>query len=449
MEIKYNKEYLELIKAFIPHAKDEGYFLSMNENNFHLNLYGEEHSVRRNVDVFPNSIKNHIKYHLYNILMEVTGKTLEWGILIGIRPLKLVRSLITEYGIDDGTKILIMDYLLSKRKIDLAIEIINIQEAILQKFSGGYSLYLDIPFCPSICNYCSFPTFIPTEDRITAYLKSLFKEMDKTREFFKGSPTSIYIGGGTPSAIGEKYLGEVIDKALQYFGRPVEFTVEIGRPDTINFGLLLMLKEKGIDRISINPQSMKDETLKLIGRQHDVKDTIDSYKMAMNMGFKDINMDLILGLPGENADDFKKTLESIEKLNPSSISIHSLAVKKGSKIHDENYENIEDDNFEKIRDEFIGRNSYIPYYLYRQKNIMLNIENIGYSKKGYESIYNILMMEDAQTILGLGLGASTKIVGVGRFQRHINTKDLKQYLGYSEEQIEDKLKYLKEQLHDA
>lgn len=449
MEIKYNKEYYELIRAFIPGAKNEGYSIKIKDEFLILDLHGEILETPIDKSKFPNNEKNFIKYHLYKILEKYTHKSLQWGILLGIRPVKLVRSIVHEIGIDKGVKILKEDYLISDSKIELSLRVIEVQRHIIENHSSGYSLYVDIPFCPSICNYCSFPTFIPNEDRVDTYMKNLFMEIDSVSRYLKKEPTCIYVGGGTPSAIGAENLQNVIIKLLNTFGRPKELTVEVGRPDTINLELLEMLKNSGVDRISINPQTMKDETLKLMGRKHSSEEVVESYKAASDMGIRDINMDIIIGLLGEEPKDFYETLKEIEILNPTSLSIHALALKKGSRIYDSEYENSESKEFEKIRDEFTKEHEYIPYYLYRQKNILLNIENIGYSKRGYESIYNILMMEDAQSIIGLGLGASSKVLVNGNFERHINTKDLRQYMENIESVIEDKEKYLKEQLNEA
>lgn len=448
MVIEYNKEYYELIRAFIPKAKNEGYSINIEDEKLILNFNGEAHFTDLE-EKFPDSRKNFIKYHLYKILSEMTGISLSWGILLGIRPLKLIRQLIETNGESITREILIKDYLVSEGKLNLATEVLKVQRDIALNWSEGYSLYVDIPFCPSICSYCSFPTFIANGDRVEGYLSAFFKEIDLVSRYFNSEPVCIYIGGGTPSAIGEDNLRSVLEKLRESFGIPRELTVEIGRPDTIDYELLKMLKEMKVDRISINPQTMSDETLNAIGRRHNSEDIISSYNEATALGFKNINMDLIIGLPGETSTDFKNTLEQVGLLNPSSISVHALALKKGSKLTEEEKTGVEDIVFEKIRDSFMSKNDYVPYYLYRQKNILLNIENIGYSKKGYESIYNILMMEDLQTVIGIGLGASTKVMGDGRFIPHLNTKDLNSYINDTDKVLEVKEKYLKEQIHEA
>lgn len=437
---EYKKEYKELIETFIPDAGNRGLVLIFEKTDENISLSTGDYFNKLTLDEYFFIESSNIKRGLYNLLKTYTGKDLKWGMLVGVNPLKLFTKLIEGYGIEEATSILKNGYYLSEEKIELGFSILKFQNPIRKTLYGKNSIYIDIPFCPSRCSYCSYSTYKIDDNLINDYLKVLSYEIEEVSKRIKFILQSIYIGGGTPSSIGARNLNKLLNVVKENFKNPEELTVEIGRPDTINREILEVLKSQKVDRISINPQSMKDETIKALGRNHSASDIVDSFNLAREYGFNNINMDLIIGLPGETGEDFFNTLEIIKKLKPESVSIHALALKKGSELTQSGYYDDSIEEFQKIRDDFIVNEGYIPYYLYRQKNMYLNIENIGYSKPGKESLYNIAMMEDIQNILGLGLGSTTKVIKDDKILRHMNYRRLKDYVENIEKNIEDKLK---------
>ena len=318
-------------------------------------------------------------------------------------------------------------------------------------YDRGYSLYIGIPFCPSTCLYCSFTSFSISmwEKRADEYLSALEKEIDYTACTFRDKKlNAVYIGGGTPTTLNPHQLSRLIRKIKSSFDLKycLEFTVEAGRPDSITEEKLAVLREEGISRISINPQTMKEETLKIIGRKHTVKQTIDSFHLARDMGFDNINMDLILGLPKENIRDVEHTMEEIKKLAPDNLTIHSLALKRGArlKMFREEYENLTFENtWETIAlTERLARDMGLsPYYLYRQKNMAGNFENVGYALPGKAGVYNVLIMEEVQSIVALGAGSiSKRVYSDGRIERCDNVKDVALYMEKIDEMIDRKRK---------
>ena len=435
--IKYNKEYVELIEAFIPNFKDKGLIanLELIENTLKININEyEEKVILENI----NSEKTKIKQGIYKIFSKYTNKTLKWGILVGVNPLKLFRKIISQKGIDKAKHYLKDIYYIDNSKIDLGFKVIENQKSEIKKLKGN-SIYINIPFCPSKCKYCSYPTYLQDKEKMDEYVKNLKLEIKSFLENSNLKYSSLYIGGGTPSAIGKDKLDSIIKELVPILDNILEFTVELGRPETIDKELLSMLKNYGVNRISINPQSMNDCTLDLINRNHTVKGIEEKFYLARDLGFENINMDLIIGLPKESPDDFKNTLEKIKLLNPDSLSIHSLSLKKGSKLTSEGYSQTQETNFEKIRDEFVEKSGYMPYYLYRQKHMFLNIENIGFEKNNRKSIYNISMMEDLENIIGFGLGASTKFINNNKINRLMNYRTLNDYNKNINKQVNEKL----------
>ena len=398
--------------------------------------------------------KNALKQLLYQELCKEVGYSLPWGSLTGIRPTRIPMQMLYE----NKSEAEIRDYMrgtffVSEEKIDLAYGIAKREKKILDDipYEGNYSLYLGIPFCPTTCLYCSFTSFpiVTWKKRVDDYIKCLEKEIDFVAENFQGKIlNSVYIGGGTPTTLEpdemRRLIGYLRDKLDMTHCR--EFTVESGRPDSITREKLRAMKECGVDRISVNPQTMSDETLRRIGRQHTVAQFIDAYNFAREEGFDNINMDIILGLPGENEDDVRHTMEEIEKLRPDDLTVHSLAVKRGSRLAEHIRENgyfLESDTG-KMMD--IARKSAAamglsPYYMYRQKNISGNLENTGYARDNKAGIYNILMMEEVQSIVALGAGTVTKrVYGDGRIERCDNVKDVKLYMEKIDEMIDRKSK---------
>jgi oxygen-independent coproporphyrinogen-3 oxidase len=350
-------------------------------------------------------------------------------------------------------------YLASDEKIRLSIDIAKRERALLSKidYENGYSLYVGIPFCPSTCLYCSFTSYplFSWRDKVDAYLDALEKEIDFVAEKFRDKKlNSVYIGGGTPTTLEPSQLDRLIKKIKSSFELRdcIEFTVEAGRPDSITEEKLLVLHENGISRISINPQTMKQETLDLIGRHHTVEQTIESFKLARHLGFSNINMDLIMGLPEENIDDVRHTMEVLKELRPDNITVHSLAIKRAARltIYRERYEKMQMVNTQEHMDlcaDYCRAMELFPYYLYRQKGMAGNLENVGYAKEGMAGVYNILIMEEKQTIVACGAGATTKRVfseknsdGTHRIERCENVKDVAQYMSRIDEMIERKRK---------
>ena len=409
-------------------------------------------------DTNRKETKNSLKRTLYQLLSEYTGVELPWGNLTGIRPTKIPMALLEEGKSEEEiARYMKETYFTSDEKIKLSIEIAERELELLHKldYEEGYSLYIGIPFCPTTCLYCSFTSYslAAWKNRMDEYLDALEKELDYTAvKFAHKKLNSIYIGGGTPTTLNPKQLDRLIRKIKCSFDLSdlVEFTVEAGRPDSITKEKLMVLRNHDISRISINPQTMKQETLDLIGRHHTVQQTIDSFNLARELGFDNINMDLIVGLPGESLSDVADTMEVIRKLAPDNLTVHSLAIKRAARlnIQRERYQDFEIVNTadhialtSKVAEEM----GLFPYYLYRQKNMAGNFENVGYAAPGKAGVYNVLIMEEKQSIVACGAGASTKRVwvqpnpdGTHRIERAENVKDVAQYITRIDEMIERK-----------
>lgn len=406
------------------------------------------------VQADKSRLRNEIKQLLYRTLSEYTGKTLPWGTLTGIRPTKIAMGLLEEGKKEDEIESYIQDtYYASAEKSRLSVEIAKREKEILADihYQDGYSLYIGIPFCPTTCLYCSFTSYpiCLWKEWVSDYLSALEKEMEATAEIFQGKVLdSVYIGGGTPTTLEAAELERLLAKLRQIFDFSAvqEFTVEAGRADSITEDKLLVLKKYGVTRISVNPQTMKNETLKLIGRQHSVEQVIDAFHLARKCGFTNINMDLILGLPGELEEDIAHTVEAVRALDPDSLTVHSLAIKRGSRLNSWIEENgisaIQNtDEMMQIAAQAAEKMQMQPYYLYRQKNMSGNFENVGYAREGCYGIYNILIMEEKQTIAALGAGSITKrVYADGRIERCDNVKEVALYIEKIDEMIERKKK---------
>ena len=397
--------------------------------------------------------KDVLKYVLYQLLVKLTGKTLPWGNLTGIRPVKLAMAMM-ESGMKN-TEVadqMRKRYLVSPQKTALAITIANREREILKNidYENGYSLYVGIPFCPSICLYCSFSSY-PLErweKQVDAYLDALCKEIRETAGMMQGRKLdTIYIGGGTPTTLQPKQMKKLLSALEESFGFDglEEFTVEAGRPDSITEEKLSVLREFPVSRISVNPQTMNQVTLDIIGRRHTVEQTEQAFALARSLGFDNINMDLIVGLPGEDIHMVKNTLEKIRALRPDSLTVHSLAVKRAARLNifKEKYQEMTFENNQEIMD-LTMQTAYEmgmgPYYLYRQKNMKGNFENVGYADVDKAGIYNILIMEEKQPIIAVGAGGSSKLVfdHGRRIERVENVKDVTSYITRIDEMIERK-----------
>ena len=455
VESDENKYILEAITA-----EDRIYLRIVNNqcgidlsNNIYLedNLINEEDEL-----VYKATYKNILKKQMYKLFSEALNKTLPWGTLTGIRPTKIVLDKLNESIGDDEIKSYMLDtYLMDESKVDVCLSIAHKEKELLDKidYKNGYSLYIGIPFCPTRCSYCSFTSY-PLDrfgSQIDDYLEALFKEIEYAGTMIKDKVlNTVYIGGGTPTTLSASQLKSLIDKVKKHFdfSTVVEFTVEAGRPDSITRDKLEVLKDNGVTRISINPQTMCQKTLDLIGRKHTVESVIDVFNMAREVGHDNINMDLILGLPGEDINDVRYTLDEIHKLGPDSLTVHTLAIKRAA------YLNIYKDRYEDLLPKHVAdmveltfdyakENNLNPYYLYRQKNMTDNLENVGYALDTKEGIYNILMMEERQTILALGAGGVCKFIDYenNRLERLDNVKSLKDYIERIDEMILKKKKF--------
>ena len=401
--------------------------------------------------------KDNIKYALYQLLVKLTGRTLPWGNLTGIRPAKLAMGMI-ESGMKntEAAREMRERYLVSPQKTALAITIANREREILKDidYENGYSLYVGIPFCPSICLYCSFSSYPLKQwkNRVNQYLEALCKEIKEVAAIMKAKGRkldTVYIGGGTPTTLEPEQLKVLLDALMENFccENLAEFTIEAGRPDSITREKLMMIRNYPITRISVNPQTMNQETLDIIGRRHTVEETKQAFMLARECGFDNINMDLIVGLPGEDKIMVENTLNEVKALAPDSITVHSLAVKRAARLNifKDKYQEMTFENNQEIMD-MTMKTAYEmemgPYYLYRQKNMKGNFENVGYAKVDKAGIYNILIMEEKQPIIALGAGGSSKLVfdQGKRIERVENVKDVTNYIDRIDEMIERKRK---------
>ena len=395
------------------------------------------------------ALKLAISRVLLDVLQQETGIVQPWGVLTGVRPTKLLHERVRR-GIppEQARRELQHDYLISEEKTELMARIVDRQlSAIpdLYELRREVSIYIGIPFCPTKCAYCTFPAYDINgrQGSVNGFLHGLHHEIRETGKWLRDNGvriTTIYFGGGTPTSIAAEEMDRLYAEMFEAFpnvDRVREITVEAGRPDTITPDKLAVLHKWGVDRISINPQSYTQETLDLIGRHHTVKETVEKFGLARASGMDNINMDLIIGLPGEGLAEFEHTLEETAKLLPESLTVHTLSFKRASEMTQRRG----DGTFKVADREEVGRMmaraaswmdcfGYEPYYLYRQKNILGNLENVGYSKPGLESLYNILIIEEMQTIIGLGCGASTKWVHpvTGEIGRLANPKEPKAYI---------------------
>lgn len=404
-------------------------------------------------------VRDELKRALYGILSEITGKSLPWGTLTGIRPVKIFLSQVENGKNDEEIRDFARrEYFMSDRKIRLATDVARNEFKVLSNinYEKGYSLYVGIPFCPTTCLYCSFTSYPISmwKNRVDEYLDALIKELSFLSEHLKGKKAdSIYIGGGTPTTLLPYQLERLISYIKENFDISAlkEFTVEAGRPDSIDEAKLRALLNQGIGRISINPQTMNQKTLDIIGRRHTAEETVKAFKLARSMGFDDINMDIIVGLPGEKREDVQYTLERIKELAPDNLTVHSLAIKRAANlnINRNEYLGYEINNSFELMDmteEYARAMGMLPYYLYRQKNMAGSMENVGYSKVGREGIYNILIMEEKQSIYAAGANSQSKIVDYrsGRIDRIENVKNVAEYISRNDEMIERKRRYFDE-----
>lgn len=469
-ETLYTYNLYHITKAFFPNAEikqcvdaeqeplvrielDDGSCFLLDAKEFEENKKKEDAQEKKKI----------VTKMVYRFLSEKTGQEMAWGMLTGVRPTKLAMHQM-ENGMNEAqAKAFLQEvYCVSEKKAGLAVDIACREKALLSKldYLNGFSLYVGIPFCPSICSYCSFSSS-PIDvwsPRMDDYLKALCIELHYIAKETEGKTlNTIYIGGGTPTTLTAKQLEKLLNVIDELFlneergAELLEYTVEAGRPDSITKEKLEVLCSHPVTRISVNPQTMQQKTLDLVGRKHSVQAVKDIFHLARELGFDNINMDLIAGLPGENAEDMRDTLRQIEELSPDSLTVHSLAIKRAARmaqeqpvrdLHTEITEMVEDaaKTAEKL--------GLVPYYLYRQKNIAGNFENVGYAKADKAGIYNILIMEEKQTIYAAGAGATTKIVLPEKIKtengketnliRIENVKNIEEYIARIDEMIKRK-----------
>lgn len=372
---------------------------------------------------------------LYKVMEKATGISPKWGVITGIRPVKRVNAFLNEgKSKEEIYSLMETEYLCSKEKCDIAYETAMTQKEILDRLDGStFSLYVSIPFCPTRCSYCSFvsQSIEGCIKLIPEYLDKLCCEIRYTGEMVRRiglKLDTVYFGGGTPTTLSAQELDILMKTIDQSFDMSCvrEYTVEAGRPDTITEDKLRTVKLNGCTRVSINPQTLNDSVLEIIGRKHTVRQFFDSYELARKIGFYAINTDIIAGLPSDTFESFKSTIDKLIDLSPENITVHTLSIKRAARLNRGDRTVLENpaDRMVEYATNRLFNNDYKPYYLYRQKNMLENLENIGWAKSGYESLYNIYIMEEVQTILAMGAGGSTKLVDLEnhRLERVFNYK---------------------------
>ncbi|WP_338782180.1 coproporphyrinogen III oxidase [Metabacillus sp. FJAT-52054] len=408
-------------------------------------------------------IKNTLARVYLMLLQEHTGIIQQWGILTGMRPVKLLHKMLQDGMTKEAAHHKLREeYLITEQKIQLMQSIVDRQLKVipdLYDLGREISIYIGIPFCPTKCAYCTFPAFAMNgkQGRVDSFLGGLHYEMEEIGKYLKESGikiTTVYYGGGTPTSISAEEMDMLYERMMEVFPDVKnirEVTVEAGRPDTITPEKLDVLKKYSIDRISINPQSYTQETLKAIGRHHTVEETIEKFHLARKHGMNNINMDLIIGLPNEGVEEMAHSLAETEKLMPESLTVHTLSFKRASEMT-QNKKRYKVASREETSDmmglavDWTAINGYEPYYLYRQKNILGNLENVGYALEGQDSLYNIMIMEEQQTILGLGCGAASKFRDpeTGKISHFNNPKDPKSYNDGYKHYTEEKIRIMNE-----
>ncbi len=418
---------------------------------------------RKNVEAFHYPIdsdaltkkkyaKRAAKNCVFGLLSEYTGKNPLWGSLTGVRPTKLYRDSVNNLSEENAKKLFRDEFSVSEQKINFLSKIHAIQKPIIASIKpNDIDVYIGIPICVSKCAYCSFTSTLCSKDGSLEheYVNGLVREIESATDILKGKNVrSIYIGGGTPTALPAKELKRVLEAVNRCVLRDgIEFTVEAGRPDTIDEEKLGYIKQFGANRISVNAQTTNDDTLIKIGRAHTSEDFFNKFALAKGYGFDSINCDLIVGLPAEDETVFKKSLKDVLSLGAENITVHTLAIKRASKFAQENESafitSAEAETIIENSKRILGEASFIPYYMYRQKYMAGNLENSGFTLQGHECIYNVDIMEETVDILALGGGGISKKLGDGKLERSAVVKDVRSYLGRVDEMIERNREFFK------
>ncbi len=391
--------------------------------------------------------KSDFKNHLYQVLSSITKKSLPWGSLTGVRPCKFMREMVERGEIKEHivSEVMMKEYFVQEDKAKLVFEIMKNQKCII-KNDKLVDLFINIPICPTRCNYCSFISneLCKVVDKVDKYLDCLLKELKAVKKLIADKSyivRTIYIGGGTPTVL----TCEQLERLLSEINYPVsEFTVECGRADTITREKLEILKRHNVNRISINPQTFCESTLKRIGRKQTNKQIFEAYMMAMEYDFV-VNMDMIAGLPGEKLGIFKRSINTLLELSPENITVHTLTIKNGAPLKDDKSSVFERDVPKMVdyAEKTLQENGYKPYYIYRQKNQIGGLENVGYFRDGHVCIFNIDSMEDVSSVIGVGAGAISKRVFnlENRLEREPNCKFITDYIDRIDEMVEKKIKF--------
>lgn len=465
--LDYRYDVYQMFNIF--YTFDDIKFNEDKEKNFAVNIDSEALTILDGAEKYVYKISSHknIKEELKKgIFLYLTDKLKDfypWGTLVGIRPSKIALKLLNEGKTEKEVVEYFHDkYNASKEKAELCMEVAKRENEYVNRDEKNIAIYVGMPFCPTRCMYCSFAAnpIGSFKNTVEDYLKALEKEIEAIKAYVvrKGlTIETVYFGGGTPTAVNNEQFERVMNHIHKSFVKDnniKEFTVECGRPDSITEEKLLSMKRYGVSRISINPQTMNDDVLLAIGRGHLSKDVIDKFNLARKLEFDNINMDIIIGLPNEDLSYIKRTVEEIKKLNPDSLTVHGMSIKRASKLH----ENLvlkktvtiakqeELNQMYEMSKALAKELDMNPYYMYRQKNMVGNMENVGFSRVGKECLYNMQMIEDSQTIIALGADAVSKVVYLNenknRIERFANVKDVKGYIDRIDEMIDGKISLL-------
>lgn len=462
-DTQFNYDVFQIINLFFffPDIKfvEEDYDFNIDVEENKIDIKGATGSFEYLVNK-SYKLKDEVKKAVFLYFSKDTTSELPWGTIIGIRPSKKALDLLQK-GVSEESIIAEFKekHVTREDKARLCIDVAKFERNIVNKEKNNISIYIDMPFCPTRCIYCSF-TSSPIDickDIVKPYLEALAHEIQKIGDYVREKKLNIecvYFGGGTPTSINDdqfEFIMNCIYAEFTQHNNVKEFTVECGRPDSITRNKLITMKKYGVHRISINPQTMNDDTLKLIGRNHSVQDVLEKFEMARELGFDNINMDLIVGLPGEKISHIMRTCDEILKIKPDSITIHGMSIKRASRLHENMLNNyrFEVPGQEELNQMYgltveLSKKLHMkPYYMYKQKNMVGNMENIGYTKSK-EGIYNIQMIEEKQTVIALGADAVSKVVFLdeNRHERFANVKDVREYIKRVDEMIDKKIALL-------
>lgn len=377
-------------------------------------------SLKNDEDTVTSYTERKLELMLFALLKKARGYTPSWGILTGVRPAKLMTKLVEKYGSQRAVAYFTDELKVSEKKAALALGVAETEKPIIDlSDEKSFSLYISIPFCPTRCSYCSFVSHSNEKAKklIPDYVRLLCREIEYTADIVGQLGLrleSVYMGGGTPTALDAGSLKTVTDAIVNAFDLSAcrEFTIEAGRPDSITEEKLQVIKACGAKRISINPQTFNDDVLREIGRRHSSQTTVDSMLLARRCGFDNINMDIIAGLPTDTVESFENTVDRVLSFSPENITVHTLALKRSSTLVTEDKARGDGEAADKmlsVASQKLTENGYIPYYMYRQSKCLGNLENVGWAKKGRECLYNVFMMEECHTVLAVGAGAVTKL----------------------------------------